>query len=268
MTSYAMPPHDGAAILNFLGKRGESSAAFFLPFLHDEMTLLDIGCGPGSVTVVLAEKVRRAIGIDIQSTALETARAAAKKTTSAALEFIRGDMASLPISDSTIDAIFAHAVLYHLDATTLAKTFSEARRVLRPGGLIGIRDVDTGGDILHPNSEALSRALNLWTRWYRHEDQSAAQFGRRQGEVLRANGFTPIWSGASYENYSRDAATRLGTVADATHALQEIRQELIDEALATDSEIEEALGAWIEWGSKPDARYLRCRCECVARKDA
>jgi cyclopropane fatty-acyl-phospholipid synthase-like methyltransferase len=49
-----MPRHDSSTVLDFLGKRGESSAAFFFAFLTPEMTLLDIGCGPGAVTAVLA----------------------------------------------------------------------------------------------------------------------------------------------------------------------------------------------------------------------
>jgi len=43
------------AILDFQRKRSDSSAAFFLPFLNDAMDVLDVGCGPGTITVVLAK---------------------------------------------------------------------------------------------------------------------------------------------------------------------------------------------------------------------
>jgi ubiquinone/menaquinone biosynthesis C-methylase UbiE len=160
-----MPRHGNSTVLDFLGKRGESSAAFFFPFLTREMTLLDIGCGPGAVTAVLAGRVKRAIGIDIEPNAIERARRIAAGSDQASLQFIEADMTSLPFGDNEFDAVFAHGVLYHLDAATLTKTLGEAKRVLRPGGVIGIRDSDTGGDILHPESRGLLGTLDLWMKW-------------------------------------------------------------------------------------------------------
>jgi ribosomal protein L11 methylase PrmA len=69
-----MPRHSSSTVLDFLCKRGESSAVFFFPFLTREMTLMDIGCGPGAVTAALASRVKRAIGIDIEPHAIERAR--------------------------------------------------------------------------------------------------------------------------------------------------------------------------------------------------
>jgi hypothetical protein len=79
--------------------------------------------------------------------------------------------------------------------------------------------------------------------------------------VFRARGFMPIWSGASYVNHSADAATRREAAADAQNSLDELRRGLRDKGLTNDGEIDEAIAAW-----DPDAIYLRCRCECVARK--
>jgi ubiquinone/menaquinone biosynthesis C-methylase UbiE len=175
-----MPRHSGSTVLDFLAKRGESSSAFFFPFLNQQMSLLDIGCGPGAVTAVLAGRVKRAIGIDIERNAIERACRIAEESGNNSPEFIAADMTSLPFGDNAFDAVFAHGVLYHLDAATLTKTLGEGRRVLRPGGVIGIRDSDTGGDILHPESEGLLRTLDLWMKWYGHADSDSVRFGRRQ----------------------------------------------------------------------------------------
>jgi hypothetical protein len=83
--------------------------------------------------------------------------------------------------------------------------------------------------------------------------------------VLRANGFTPIWSGASYVNHSADADARCEAVADAQQSLEDLRRRLIDKGLTNDAEIDAAIAAWDAWGRNPDSMYLRCRCECVAR---
>ena len=259
-------PHN-SSIMEFQQKRGSDSAAFFLPFLTPNMTLLDVGCGPGTITVAMAGVVDAAIGIDVNPNAIEAANRLAADLDLPNLSFVEADMTALPFEDNTVDAVFFHAVLYHQNPATLTRTLAEARRVLKPGGLLGTRDADVGGNVLYPELEGLRTALDLWQRWYEHSDPAALRFGRRQGSVLRMHGFTPIWTGASYVNHSADAAARGESVADARRSLQSLGPALVQKMLATEGEIREALVAWDIWGSNPDAVYFRCRCECVARKD-
>jgi SAM-dependent methyltransferase len=256
------------AIVDFQRKRGDGSAAFLLPFLHEAMDVLDVGCGPGTITSALAKTAKSAVGLDISAKAITAARAMASGARLTNISFVGGTMTALPFDDFGFDAVFFHAVLYHLDANTLAATLSEARRVLKPGGLVATRDADIGGNILHPESAGLQLALDLWTRWYEHADAEAVRFGRRQSAILRAHGFVPVWSGASFVNHSADAETRRESVADAKNSLQGMSADLIARGLATSDEIEEARRAWDAWGSSPDSVYLRCRCECVARRPA
>jgi hypothetical protein len=124
-----------------------------------------------------------------------------------------------------------------------------------------------GGNILHPELDGVRLVVDLWQRWYEHHDREALRFGRRQSSVLRAHGFTPIWSGASYVNHSADAASRKEAVADARRSLLGLGPQLVSKALATNDEIQAALAGWDAWGCDPDAVYFRCRCECVARKE-
>jgi SAM-dependent methyltransferase len=251
------------AILDFQRKRSKTSAAFFVPFLNDAMEILDMGCGPGTITTALARVAKRAIGIDINAHAIAAARQTASHVQN--VSFVTGTMTELPFDDKRFDAVFFHAVLYHLDAITLASTLSEARRVLKPGGLIVTRDADVGGNILYPETEALLLALDLWVRWYEHSDPDAERFGR-QSATLRAHGFMPVWSGASHVNHSADVETRRETVIDARKSLLGLKDELIARHLATADELKRAIDAWNEWGDNADSIYLRCRCECVARK--
>jgi SAM-dependent methyltransferase len=237
-----------------------------LPLSHARDDAIGYRLRAGAVTAALASRVKRAIGIDIEPHAIERARRLAAQSDQTSMEFTEADMTALPFGDNAFDAVFAHGVLYHLDAATLAKTLGEARRVLRPGGVIGIRDSDTGGDILHPESKGLLKTLDLWMKWYGHADLDSVRFGRRQSAVLRTHGFTPVWSGASYVNHSADADARCETVADAQQSLNDLRRGLIARGLTNDDEIDEAIAAWGIWGRDPDAMYLRCRCECVARK--
>ncbi|MCK1382899.1 class I SAM-dependent methyltransferase [Bradyrhizobium sp. 21] len=256
-----------SSILEFQRKRGGDSAAFFVPFLTPDMILLDAGCGPGSITAALAGSVGKAIGVDIESRAIAAANRLAAGTRLTNLSFVEADMTALPFEDGSFDAVFFHAVLYHQTQATLTRTLAEARRVLKRGGLVVTRDADVGGNVLHPELDGVRLALDLWQRWYEHADPEALCFGRRQGSILRAHGFTPVWAGASYVNHSADAASRSEAVADARRSLRGLGPQLVGKGLATDDEIHAALAGWDAWGADPDAVYFRCRCECVARKD-
>ena len=255
-----------SSITAFQQKRGGDAAAFFVPFLAPGMRLLDVGCGPGTITAALAGTVGAAIGVDIEPHAIATARQLATHSSATNLSFVEADMTALPFEDGAFDAVFFQAVLYHQSQAMLAKTLAEARRVLKPGGVLGTRDADVGGNILHPELDGVRLALELWQRWYEHDDPDALHFGRRQSAILRAHGFTPVWAGASYVNHSADAASRAEAVADARRSLLGLGPQLLNKALASEEEIEAALAGWDVWGRDPDAVYFRCRCECVARK--
>lgn len=258
--------HD-SSIVEFQQKRGSDSAAFFAPFLTPHMILLDAGCGPGTITAALAGIVGKAVGVDIEPNVIAAANRLAAQSGPANLAFVEADISMLPFEDEAFDAVFFHAVLYHQSQAVLTRALAEARRVLKPGGVVGTRDADVGGNVLHPELDGVRLALDLWQRWYEHDDPQALRFGRRQSSILRAHGFTPVWAGASYVNHSADAASRAEAVADARRSLLGLGPRLVSKALATDGEIQAALAGWDAWGRDPDAVYFRCRCECVARKD-
>src|SRR5262245_3744612 len=140
--------HD-SSIVAFQQKRGGDSAAFFVPFLTSDMSLLDAGCGPGTITAALASVVGKAIGIDHEPKAIAAAGALAAEAGLTNLAFAEADMTALPFEDGSFDAVFFHAVLYHQNKAVLPRTLAEARRVLKPGGFIATRDADVGGNVLH-----------------------------------------------------------------------------------------------------------------------
>lgn len=155
--------HD-SSIVEFQRKRSGDSAAFFVPFLTSDMILLDAGCGPGTITAALAATVGMAVGVDIEPSAITAAGRLASCSGLTNLAFVEADMTALPFEDEAFDAVFFHAVLYHQDRAALTRTLAEARRVLKSGGLIGTRDADVGGNILHPELDGVRLALDLWQR--------------------------------------------------------------------------------------------------------
>src|SRR5690349_664223 len=93
------------AILDFQRKRGDDSIAFVLPFLNETMEILDVGCGPGTITAALAKATRSAVGIDIGAKAIAAARAMAANARLPNVGFIRGTMTALPFVAASFDAV-------------------------------------------------------------------------------------------------------------------------------------------------------------------
>ena len=146
----------GAAVLSAHSRRGaEDSAAYLLGRLRAGMDLLDVGCGPATITADLAEHVApgRVVGLDAAPGALEAARATlAERGLSGQVELTTGDVMALPFDDDSFDVVHAHQVLQHLGDPVGALT--EMRRVARPGGIVAVRDAVYSAMSWFPRPEA------------------------------------------------------------------------------------------------------------------
>jgi len=148
-------------------RRASNQAAFFLPYLQSDMKLLDVGCGPGSITLDLAEIVSPAkvIGIDIDEKHLQLANAYAKRRNVENVQFELGDARTLVYADETFDAVFVHGVIEYLNAE---QAFSEIYRVLKKGGVVGSRHGDYGGFLIAPLRPKIAESMELFVKLIEH----------------------------------------------------------------------------------------------------
>src|SRR5262249_25721680 len=157
--------------------------AFFLPHLRAGMHVLDCGCGPGSITLGLAHAVvpGSAIGIDLEVRQVAAARALATQQGVGNVTSEGATIHRLPFPDATFDAVFADNVLWHLREPLAA--LREMRRVLRRGGVVGIRDGEVGAEVLVPLTPHLARWQELWLRVLAHNGASPL-YARHQRRLL------------------------------------------------------------------------------------
>jgi len=145
--------------------------AFLVAHLRAGVRLIDCGCGPGSITVDLAQAVApgEAIGIDLREDALMHGRTLARERGIANVAFHVASVYQLPYADGSFDAAFACAVLQHLAAPLAA--LKEIRRVLKPGGVMGIVDGSSTTTFRYPTNPL----LEAW-----------ASFGGSNANTIRA----------------------------------------------------------------------------------
>jgi SAM-dependent methyltransferase len=244
-----------------LARRTGRAGAFLTPYLRAGMRLIDCGCGPGSITVDLARAVApgEAIGVDLREAALRQARSLARNRGITNVVFLTASVYQLPYSDGSFDAAFACAVLQHLAAPLAA--LKEMRRVLKPGGVIGIRDGSSTITFRYPTNPLLEAwdGLRGLEREYNTGRPPAALQLRA---LLREAGFARTQASGSLTTEAGPPAGSLEqTRSVARNHLIRLRGVLgelaVAQGWATRKELEQMAAALIAWGESPDAFYAR-----------
>lgn len=245
-------------------RTAEKEGAFFLRQLRPGMRVLDVGCGPGSITLGLAEAVipGEVVGIDFQPSQVAQAQASSASRQIANVRFEVADAYRLPFPNNSFDAVFAHAVLWHLREPVRA--LAEMRRVLRPGGIVGIRDCDWGGRIYAPAATLLEQWFALTVR-IRQRNGGDPFMGRHLRRLLLESGFeraeasVSVWSAGTAQDLQHCAAFLTAQLHGFASAALEERwmDQAAVEAVATEIET---------WAARPDALYVDTYCEVLGCK--
>jgi ubiquinone/menaquinone biosynthesis C-methylase UbiE len=258
--------HHPSVVARHARRTVETAAAFFLPFLKPGMRLLDVGCGPGSMTSGFAQRVApgETIGIDASADVIERAKSLARETTARNLSFEVGSIYEPRFAAGTFDAVFSHQVLQHLRHPVDA--LRQLRALLAPGGVLGVRVVDWGSAIVYPESEATRRYLALQFELARRSG-AEPNAGRHLRRWLREAGFGEMRVTTSTES---DADAHATWDRGEMFAERILRSGLADRALecgiATRSDLESIVAAWRVWGRDPDAFFCFSHIEVVAWK--
>ncbi len=245
-----------------LAKRTASQdAAFLLPHLRAGIHVLDAGCGPGSITLGLAAVVApgEVVGIDMQLSVVEQARALAVQRGVSNARFEVANVYELPFPDGSFDAAFANTVLQHLREPVRA--LAELRRVLRPGGIAGVCDQDFGAHLIAPETPLLQQWSSLLERVRQHHGANIS-IGRHLRRLLLEAGFVRAEAGASIRSSGSLEETRqLAAYFKARfpgNARTALAEGWVDQATV------DAIVAEIDaWAERPDAFQAATFCHAL-----
>ncbi|MEH2111754.1 MAG: methyltransferase domain-containing protein [Nostoc sp.] len=241
----------------------DTHAAFFTPYLSPGMKLLDCGCGPGAIALGLARVIAPGTltGIDREISQIRIAAESAFNQGVSNTNFLEGNIYALPFPDNSFDAIFSHALFEHLQEPVQA--LRELWRVLKPGGIVGLRSPDWGGFLISPSTPELEKAFSYY-KWLQQQNSGNPNVGRELRALLRQSGFTNIKASASYQCYEplSEATEYLALrIEDSAKEDRAVEKGWTDERSLT------AMSNGLrEWSQHPDGFFAAAWCEVVGQK--
>lgn len=231
------------------------------------MTILDVGCGPGTITIDMASLVPHGhiTGVEYKPEPLEEAQAAAAAQNTTNVSFKVGDIHSLPFEDNTFDIVHAHQVLQHISDPVSG--LREMRRVTKPGGLVASRE--SASFTWYPDSAGLDAWMRLTTK-----------MGKAKGGDPHPGRFIHVW--AVEAGFARaDITTSAGSWCFSSDEEREywggsmegrirgsgFRDMALGEGFATSEDLEEIARGWRAFREDPNAWFGLLHGEMLCRKN-
>jgi SAM-dependent methyltransferase len=251
MTTYTHG-HQEAVLRSHRSRTAENSAAYLLPHLRADLSLLDVGCGPGSITADFAKLVRTVVGIDPSTEVIADATSSFPD-----VDFRVADLFDV---DGHYDIVHAHQVLQHL-----SDPIGALRKMRELGDLVAARDSDYTWFQWSPDSTALDRRREIYLAVTRRNGAEA-----RAGRFLLAwaheAGFSDVaytssvWTFATPEARAWWCGVWADRCIDSSFA-----QQAVDYGISTTDELASIANGWREWATDDDAVFVLPHGEIIAR---
>ncbi len=257
--------HHESVVQNHARRRAEGEAWFLLPHLKAGMRLLDVGCGPGTITAGLARAVApgETIGIDLSEEILVQARDHAASEGVDNVTFTAGDVYQLNYEDETFDVVYANQVLQHLTDQPLA--LREMRRVLKPGGLLSVRETDYATMTPSPKFPEFEE----WSRLYHavaYRNGAEPDAGRYLARWVREAGFPEYEIHPNVVVMDGDDARFWGGMWSQRILHSNVGTDALAYGLAEQADLDRISAAWTRFAESEWPFYMYAQIGVLARR--
>jgi SAM-dependent methyltransferase len=253
--------HHESVLRSHRWRTAENSAAYLLPQLTSSDRLLDVGCGPGTITADLATRVTHVTAMELTDAALDLARAEIGRRGLRNVDFVVGDVHALDFPDDSYDVVHAHQVLQHVADPVAA--LREMRRVSRR--LVAVRDSDYAAFAWYPRLPELDEWRALYDRVARGNG-GEPDAGRRLLSWAHAAGFPDVTASASAWCFA-DPADRAwwGGMWAERVVESDMARTAVDTGAATPADLARIARGWQRWAADPDGWLSILHGELICR---
>ena len=251
---------------HYTGRTFEQVQTYFAGRLKPGMNVLDCGCGPGTLTLGLAQAVDpgQATGIDIEPGMVDRANVLANEGDIKHAEFRVDDITDLSFPNDCFDLVFVSAVLEHLPDPVVA--LKEIRRVLKPGAVSVIINTDWGDPLISPESDDIRRFFELFEAGFNRYGGSLNR-GRHLRLMMREAGLD-VTEFQAYYGSSGTPVTIQYTVGGYISWMKNFR--IFDEAVSLGdvdrSTLDKMEENMLKWADNPEAFIAVGRCTAIGVK--
>lgn len=241
-----------------------NSAGYLLDRLRPGVDLLDVGCGPGTLTADLARLTApgRTVGIDVAPGVVAAAREHIDAC-GVQVELLAADVRSVDLAPGSFDVVHAHQVLQHLQDPVGALEAMAA--LARPGGgIVAVRDADYPAMVWAPDEGRLDRWRNAYLAVTR-ANGAAADAGRHLLRWAHDAGLRDVTYTTSTWTFATPAERSwwAGLWAERTLA-SGFTQQAVAYGVATVDELAEMAEGWRQWAADEDGTFTVVHGEVVA----
>jgi ubiquinone/menaquinone biosynthesis C-methylase UbiE len=254
--------HHASVLRSHSWRTVENSCPHLLPYLNNpSLKILDVGCGPGTITVDLASRVPQGFvyAIDPSADVIEKAREHAKEKGITNVRFEVGDIFTWQdldgVEEAAFDVVHAHQVLQHLQDPL--GCMKEMKRLTKPGGIIAVRDCDYGAMDWYPEHPGMQKwkelyikvalGLKAYPNMGKMLHSIAMQAGIPRGDIEASIG---AWCFSTPE----EREWWCGLWADRT-VKSDYKQRVLDGNHGTEAELEEISTTFREMEKKEDGWF-------------
>jgi ubiquinone/menaquinone biosynthesis C-methylase UbiE len=254
-------------------RTASNTSAYFIPRIKPNMKVLDIGCGPGTITLDLAALVPAGgiTGVDLNATAIEAAKELVSTRGVTNASFQVADVLKLPFADETFDIVCAHQVLIHLpnegSVIGAVQGLEEMKRVCKTGGFVCARECDWRSAVVEPWIPEVLDSMKLV------EDMTGLRKTSPYGG--KARGWA-LDAGFDARDVEASAAVVYYSSSKEVKWWGETMARRLEEGSSLDRGVLEGLidedqkgrfpTAWREWAGKRDAFFSMTDVQIVCKK--